>query len=106
MILTEAAINPNYFVQGEYDKETFHLENFPFVFHTVAECRHLLRANGVPVLHEVAADGVSELLAERINQMDEENDQQYLRYHYAICEKPDFLGMTNHLLFVGEKGES
>lgn len=29
--------------------------------------------------------------------------EQYLRYHFFICEKPEFLGMTNHLLFVGEK---
>ena len=27
--------------------------------------------------------------------------QQYLRYHFYICEKPEFLGMSNHLLFVG-----
>ena len=37
------------------------------------------------------------------NAMDDENYAQYLRYHYYICEKPEFLGMTNHLLFVGEK---
>lgn len=27
---------------------------------------------------------------------------QYLRYHFYICEKPELLGMSNHLLFVGE----
>ena len=27
----------------------------------------------------------------------------YLRYHFYICEKPELLGMTNHLLFMGEK---
>ena len=33
----------------------------------------------------------------------DEDYEQYLRYHFYICEKPELLGMTNHLLFVGEK---
>lgn len=30
---------------------------------------------------------------------------QYLRYHFCICEKPELPGMTNHLLFAGEKAD-
>lgn len=103
VILTEFSYRPDYFVHGDYDKESFRLEDFPFVFHTVDGCREMLRTGGVRILREVASDGVSELLEERINAMDEENYAQYLRYHFYICEKPEFLGMTNHLLFVGEK---
>ena len=88
---------------GEYDKSTFRLEDFPFVFHTLDGCRRVLSDGGVHILHEVASDGASELLAGRINALDDENYAQYLRYHFYICEKKEFLGMTNHLLFVGEK---
>ena len=55
------------------------------------------------MLHEVASDGASELMEARINDMSDEDYEQYLRYHFYICEKPELLGMTNHLLFVGEK---
>ena len=102
VILTEFSYRPDYFTAGGYDKETFQLEDFPFVFHTVDDCRALLRDGGVRILHEVASDGVSELLEERINGLDAENYAQYLRYHFHICEKPELLGMTNHLLFVGQ----
>lgn len=102
VILTEFSYRPDYFAAGDYDKETFQLEDFPFVFHTVDDCRALLRDGGVRILHEVASDGVSELLEERINGLDAENYAQYLRYHFHICEKPELLGMTNHLLFVGQ----
>lgn len=57
----------------------------------------------VRVLHEVAADGVSELLKVKINEMDEESFAQYLRFHFYTCEKPEHLGASNHWLFVGEK---
>ncbi len=103
VILTEFSCDPHYFINGDYDKDTFLLENFPFVFHTVDACRELLRKCGVKILHEVASDGASELLAEKINAMSDEDYAQYLRYHRYICEKKEFLGMTNHLLFVGKK---
>ncbi len=101
--LTEFVYDKEYFMNGDYDKETFRLNDFPFVFHTLDAARELLQKGSLRVLHEVASDGASELLADKINQMDEENYRQYLRHHFYTCEKPEFLGMSNHWLFVGEK---
>ncbi len=103
VLLTEFMYRQDYFVTGDYDKETFVLENFPFVFYTVDQCRRIMEGSGLRLLHTVAADGASELLEEKINEMDDENYAQYLKYHFYICEKPEFLGMTNHLLCVCEK---
>lgn len=103
VILTMFQEEPDYFIAGDYDKETFRCEDFPFVFHTVAACRELLQAGGVRILHEVASDGLSELLQDKINAMDEASYRQYLRYHEYVCEKPEHLGASNHLLFVAEK---
>lgn len=103
VILTMFKEHPDYFINGAYNKESFRLDDFPFVFHTVGKCRELLRFGKVHVLHEVASEGVSELMQKEINDMDEESYQQYLRYHFYICEKPECLGMSNHLLFVAEK---
>ena len=103
VFLTELVYNPNYFGNGDYDNETFRLNDFPFVFHTVDAARKILADGDISILHELASDGASELLAERINEMSDEDYEQYLRYHFYICEKPELLGMTNHLLFVGKK---
>ena len=103
VILTEFAYDSNYFLNGDYDKETFRLHDFPFVFATVERAREMLKIGGIKIIHEIAADGVSELMAEKINALDDESFSQYLRYHFYICEKPELLGMTNHLLFVGKK---
>lgn len=103
VFLTEFEYDVNYFSNGDYDKETFKLNNFPFVFHTVDAARNILLNGNIKILHEIASDGASELMANRINQMNEEDYKQYIRYHLYICEKPELLGMTNHLLFIGEK---
>ena len=101
VILTMQQCQEDYLMNGDYNKETFRLDDFPFVFHTPDRCRELLGKAGVQILHEVASDGASELLQELVNSMDAASYQQYLRYHFYICEKPEFLGMSNHLLFVG-----
>ena len=104
VFLTEFGYDSNYFSNGDYDKDTFKLNDFPFVFHTVDAARNLLYKSDINILHEVASDGASELLAMKINEMSEGDYAQYLRYHFYICEKPEMIGMSNHLLFVGEKG--
>jgi len=90
----------NYLKSGYYNHETFAADNFPFMFFTVSEARDEIKKSGVEILHEVAADGVSELLSEKINQLDDYSYEQYLRYHFYICEKPEMLGHSNHLLFI------
>ncbi len=102
VILTMQQEHPEYLLKGDYNKETFRLDDFPFVFHTVQRCRELLAQGGIRIRREIASDGVSELLKDLINGMDDATYQQYLRYHFYICEKPEHLGMSNHLLFVGE----
>ena len=46
VFLTELVYNGNYFSKGDYDKETFRLNDFPFVFHTVGAARKLLADGG------------------------------------------------------------
>jgi len=103
VILTMQQAHADYLLEGDYDKDTFRLYDFPFVFHTVDRCRELLGKAGMRIIHEIASDGASELLQGLVNGMNAASYEQYLRYHFYICEKPEFLGMSNHLLFVCNK---
>ncbi len=101
IFITELNYDCGYIKTGDYNRETFKMDDFPFVFHTVDSCRDILKNGGIKIIHEVASDGVSELLSDRINKLDNEDYETYLRYHYYCCEKPEMLGRSNHLLFVG-----
>lgn len=102
VILTELCYDAEYFKGDSYDHDTFKVVDFPFVFFNVEQCRQMLKKGGVEILHEVASDGVSEMLEDKINSLDEESYEQYLKYHFYTCEKPEMLGHSNHLLFVGK----
>jgi|GEM_PF-860898 len=82
------------------DVEIFVVDNFLFVFFTVY-ARNALIQNGINLLHEIAASGISELFAEKINQLDGKSYKQYLKYPFYSCEKPEMVGRSTHLLFIG-----
>lgn len=104
VITTETFLyNPDFLSGSSYSHDSFKVVNFPFVFHTVDDCRRILRDSNLSIISEIAADGLSELLADRINNMDEKSYAQWLKYHFYCCEKPEFLGASNHLLFIAEK---
>lgn len=100
---TEWSHDPDYLLTGEYDKETFQAVDFPFVFFNLNQCREMLTCNGLDIIREIASDGMSELLGDRINQLDDAGYAQYLKMHLFYCEKPEHLGKTNHFLFVVKK---
>ncbi len=105
MVITTETMrsNGNYMKSDEYNHENFKLVDFPFVFNTVDDCRKLLRDSDLIINSEVAADGFSELLADMINNMDDVSYELWLNYHFYCSEKPEFLGASNHLLFITEK---
>ena len=63
----------------------------------------MLTGNKLDIIHQIASDGMSELLQNRINALDDEGYLQYLKLHLFYCEKPEHLGKTNHFLFVVKK---
>lgn len=103
VILTEFDYRQDFFLDNTYNHDTFKVENFPFVFFTVDQCREVLERAGVKIISAVASDGVSELLQNKINAMDDKSYEQYLKYHFYCCEKLEMLGRSNHLLYIGRK---
>lgn len=91
------------FSNGSYNQETFQLQDDVFAFLSVKQARELMKACDLTCIAEVAADGLSELLRDKINMMDDAAYERYLRYHFHICEKPELLGYSNHILYIGQK---
>jgi len=63
----------------------------------------LMAQFNVERLHYVATDMVSRLIREDIALMTDETFDMYMRYHFAVCERPDMVGMTNHSLDIFKK---
>lgn len=101
--MTELIHRPTFFSQDSYDHETLKVYDEPFVFMTLDEMKATVETPELTCVHIVAVDGLSELLEAHINPMSDYDYEQYLKYHYYCCEKPEHLGKTNHTLFVMQK---
>lgn len=54
-------------------------------------------------LHYVGTDMATNYMRTTIDEMDDELFAMYLRYHFAICERADCVGVSHHILDVHKK---
>jgi hypothetical protein len=58
---------------------------------------------GLDKLHNVATDGMINIVSERLNRTGEENFQKYMELHYMMCEDQSIIGVSIHGLWIGRK---
>ena len=51
----------------------------------------------------VATDGATHYMRECIDVMDDETFDQWMEYHFTICERQDLIGASNHTLDILQK---
>lgn len=95
----------SYMSEGDYDKDSFKVGDFPFVFHTLAQAEAETARAGLKTLRRVNTDGLYEMLEDKFAAFSQEQYAQWFRFHLYLCEKPEHLGACNHWLFVCGKEE-
>lgn len=96
---------PDYLLSGDVDPHSFRVNDFPFVFHTLPQANQEAEEAGLIIQRRIASDGIAEMHTAQLNEFSKEQFAQWLRFHAHTCEKPEFLGASNHWLFVCEKGK-
>lgn len=54
-------------------------------------------------LHYVGTDMATNFIRETVDNMDDATFNLYLDYHFFICERPDLIGATHHILDISKK---
>jgi len=95
--------------KGMADPETFHCHSEPKdLFQLMRKDDILALAAPLPCtrLHYVATDGPIELMRKAIDKMTPARFDLYMKYRYAICEREDMAGATNHSLDILRKDDA
>ena len=69
----------------------------------IEEFNKLMSSYNVEHLSNVAAEGLSSILREYVNELSDEEFKIWLDYHYKTCEREDLQGYSNHMLYIGKK---
>lgn len=88
------------------DPETFKLASTPeelFQLYRREDIDMLMQGFPVERLHYVGTDMATEFIRDKVDAMDDELFELYLKYHFTICERTDMTGVTHHMLDVFRK---
>ncbi len=99
----------DYVRRGKIDPVSFATVSVPAdIFELVRKEDIDALMNGLPVhrLHYVATDLFTNYLRDTLDAMDDEVFALYLRYHFAICERVDMVGITHHSLDIFRKEDA
>lgn len=96
----------NIICQCKLNTETFDTFSEPFdIFelHRKENIEALREKLNVEHLHLIATDGYANHMREKLEEMDEDTYNLFLKYHLATCERQDLLGYSNHTLDIFRK---
>ena len=88
------------------DTSTFKLNSTPDVIiklHRKEAIDELISGFPVKRLHFIGTDMMTRYMSEKVDEMDEEEYELYLKYVLATCERKDLVGASNHFLDILEK---
>ena len=101
--MCEMKYQKDYFVSNCFNHESFIMDNFSYVFHTLEDSRNLLDESNGTIIKEIASDGLSRICSDEIDKLDEKNLEEYKKFYLNKCEKPSVLSASSHFMFIGKK---
>ena len=91
VFITEAMVyNPDFLDNGRYDCSTFKVADLPFVFLTLDQVRRWLATLGWKPAQVFAADGMAELLADKVNAPSAEQFHPYTVLPFWVWQRGHF----------------
>ncbi len=92
--------------KGLVDTETFKTFSSPeeiFELYRKEDIFKLMDNFRVTRLHYVATDLITNFMRDTVDAMDDKTFELYLKYHFAICERSDMVGVTHHSIDIVQK---
>lgn len=86
--------------------EKYRVKELPeevFSTNYVKDVENMMKKFPVKEIKHIATDGLAPNLAIYINALNEEEYQEWLNYHFAVCERKDLLSSSCHILYICEK---
>lgn len=111
--VTNEAVIINYFLRERHllDKKDLHDDDFivkndpkeVFYVCTVDEFKSKMRKFNVKFLKNVATDGIASIARDDVEYLDDDEFEEWVKYHLATCEREDLIGYSSHVLYICEK---
>ena len=85
---------------------SFKFNRFPegvFAPFYISEFEDLMSKYDITFMHDVATDGIANIVSDKINNLTEEEFKVWSMYQLSICERRDLQGYSCHMLYICKK---
>ena len=86
--------------------DNFKMTRFPqgvFAPFYISEFKNIMSKFNVELLHNVATDGFTHHVKDKIDSLSKEEFEVWMRYHLSTCEREELQGYSNHMLYICKK---
>ena len=86
--------------------EKYKMKRYPegiFAPFYISEFKEIMNKYNVTFLNNVSTDGIAKLISHKINNLNEEEFNIWVKYQLSICEKEELQGFSNHMLYICSK---
>ena len=86
--------------------DNFKLIRYPegvFATFYIDEFKNTMKQFDVKYMHNVATDGISNIISDKINNLTDEEFDVWIKYQLSVCEKEDCQGYSCHMLYICQK---
>lgn len=107
-IMIDWALMGDHLIDGypqDFD-DKFKLRRYPegvFSAFYIKEFKNLMSQYNVTLLNNVATDGFTHHVKEKIDSLSKEEFSTWMRYHLLTCEREELQGYSNHMLYICRK---
>ncbi|MFQ6752462.1 MAG: class I SAM-dependent methyltransferase [Clostridia bacterium] len=86
--------------------ENFKLVRYPegiFAPFYIQEFKNIMKEYDIEYMHNVAVDGIVNIISDKINALTEEEFKVWVKYQLSVCEREDLQGYSCHMLYICRK---
>ena len=86
--------------------DNFKMTRYPqgvFAPFYISEFKNIMSKFNVELLHNVATDGFTRHVKDKIDSLSKEEFEVWVRYHLSTCEREELQGYSNHMLYICKK---
>jgi ubiquinone/menaquinone biosynthesis C-methylase UbiE len=86
--------------------DNFKMTRYPqgvFAPFYISEFKNIMSKFNVELLHNVATDGFTQHVKDKIDSLSKEEFEVWMRYHLSTCEREELQGYSNHMLYICKK---
>lgn len=109
-IMIDWALMGDHLINGypnDFD-DNFKMTRYPqgvFAPFYISEFKDIMSKFNVELLHNVATDGFTHHVKDKIDSLSKEEFEVWMRYHLSTCEREELQGYSNHMLYICKKNQ-